>query len=92
MTISLATIVMRSADVHPIELDEELAIASIEDGNYYTLKGSARQIWELTEVPCSVADLCTRLETKYHASSGRIEEDVIAFVNKLAKEKLIEIS
>lgn len=88
-TITLATLITRSKDILATELDGELVLMSIEQGNYYGLKGTARRIWELAETPCSVGDVCTRLETEYNAPSGCIEVDVIAFVSHLAAESLM---
>ena len=92
ITMTPTTLITRSRDLLATELDGELALLSIEQGNYYGLKGTARRIWDLTETPCSVGDLCTRLATEYNAPSGRLEADVMAFLSELAAETLVRVS
>jgi len=90
--ITAETRIARAPDVLPAEIDGELLLMSIEDGQYVGLKGTARQIWDLVDPPCTFAALCDTLSARYRAEPGRIDADARAFVGRLAKQKLLHLS
>ncbi len=71
------------------EVDGELVLMSLERGNYYGLKTTARRIWELLETPTTLAQLCEQLAQEYEAAPGQIEGDVAAFVGQLLERQLL---
>ena len=64
----------------------------VDQGSYFSLKGTAGHIWRLLDEPHSFGDLCDRLRTHYRAPPGRIEADVTDFVTNLAERKLLTLS
>jgi len=64
----------------------------VDQGLYFSLKGTARHIWNLLDQPHSYGELCDRLRAHYRAPPGRIEADVTDFVTNLAERKLLTLS
>ena len=91
-SITVHTRIARAPDILPAEIDGELLLMSIEEGRYVGLAGTARQIWDLIEPPCTFGALCDGLRERYSATPGRIDADALTFVGKLAKQKLIILS
>jgi hypothetical protein len=90
--ISPLTGLSRVPEILSSELDGELLLMSIEEGKYFALKGTARHVWDLVEKTCSFGDLCDQLGARYSASPGKIESDLMVFVNKLIEQKLFVVS
>jgi hypothetical protein len=65
------------------ELDRELVFLSIENGKYYSLKGTARRIWELLAVPTQMSGLIDTLSKEYGLDPERCAVETIPFLEKL---------
>ncbi|CAA7615404.1 conserved hypothetical protein [Candidatus Terasakiella magnetica] len=76
---------------HPLsaDVDDETVLMSIEQGNYYGLGSTARDIWSRLERPIRIGDLCAGLAAEYDVPPALIEADTLAFIRRLAEEKLI---
>ena len=90
--ITAHTRISRGPDILPAEIDGELLLMDIDGGDYIGLKGTARQIWDLVEVPREFAQLCALLQDRYRAPPGRIDADVKAFVGRLAARNLVVLT
>jgi hypothetical protein len=89
--ITAETIIGRSREVVCSDIDGEVVMMSIGKGNYYGLDLIASRIWVLTGKPVKVADLIGVLTEEYEVTREDCEKDVLAFLNDLLSEKLIEI-
>jgi len=63
----------------------------MQTNNYLALDAIARRIWESLENPITVGDLCTQLSREFRAEPGKIESDVLAFLDELQSEKLLNV-
>jgi hypothetical protein len=90
--ISASTRLSRASDFLPAELDGELLLMDIDQGKYFGFKGTARRVWDLVDPPCNFGELCDHLRAQYRATPGRIESDVMVFVDKLVQQKLLILS
>jgi hypothetical protein len=89
--ISLASTVSRSEDHLSAEIDNEAVLMSIEQGNYYGLDAIGTDIWRRLDGQVVVADLCAALGEEYDADADTIKRDVLALLERLIAEGLIEI-
>lgn len=64
---------------------------SLTSGVYYSVNHVGASIWELLQTPRTVSDIRDALLMAYAVDRQRCEEDLIAFLLKLAAEGLIEI-
>lgn len=89
--IRLTSVVAQSREPIATQIDGEVVMVSVEQGNYYGLDVIGSRIWELLEQPCSVATLCDRLQQEFTVDRLTCEQDVLEFLAKLAAEKLIRV-
>jgi hypothetical protein len=89
--ITEETIISRSREVVASDIDGEVVMMSIEKGKYYGMDLIASRIWELMEKPIKIADLIGLLLEEYEVTPEDCEKDVLALLNDLLAEKLIEI-
>lgn len=89
--ITLCSTICRSENQLSAAIDDELVLMSVEKGNYYGLDAIGTDIWQRLEGPVMVADLCTALGKDYVADAETIRRDVLALLERLMAEGLIEI-
>lgn len=90
--MNLNSMVKQGDDPLSAEVDGELIMMSIEQGNYYGLGETGSRIWKLMETPIRVSDLCATLCQEYDVAPSVCEADTLDFLEKLAEQGLIEAS
>lgn len=91
MPIQLQSTVKRSPEPVSSEIDDELVILSIERGRYYGTELVGQRIWQLLAAPIRVDCLCDTLMTEFEVERGLCEQEVLAFLDQLWQEGLIEV-
>lgn len=86
----METIVVRSDAVLDAQVADETVLMSVENGSYYTLTATSRDIWERLRQPICVRDLCDALVEAYQAPTETVEADTLAFLNYLVAQRMIE--
>lgn len=71
-------------------IDGETIVIHLETGTYYSLAGSAAEIWQLLADGASAGDVVQRLTASYTAAPGVIEETTGKLVRELCAEELLE--
>lgn len=87
--ISNTSTVKRLDDLVGCDIDEEIIIMSIENGEYYNFNIVASTIWRILETPQKVTDIVKQLTAKYEITEQDCETSVITFLRKLKKEGLV---
>lgn len=90
-TVSLTSVLSRSADLVWSEIDGEVSMLHIESGRYFGLRSTGVAIWRHLEHPIPVETLCDRLVTEYRVDRARCEQDVLQFTRQLVAEGLLTI-
>jgi len=72
-------------------LGEESAILNLKNSVYYGLDPVGARVWTLLQQPRSVAELRDTLLTEYEVESGRCEQDLLALLETMRSEGLIEV-
>jgi len=90
--ILLTSTICRSENSLAAEIDNELVLMSVENGNYYGLDSIGTDIWQRLEAPQQVSTLCEALSKEYEADNDTIQRDVLELLKKLSAENLINIS
>ncbi|MBT2709460.1 lasso peptide biosynthesis PqqD family chaperone [Pseudomonas sp. ISL-84] len=72
-------------------MGEEKVMLSINNGKYYNLGEMGGEIWELMQEPIQVKQIVSILMSNYEVDQLECEEQVIAFINMLLDEELIEV-
>jgi hypothetical protein len=89
--ITISSIVKRSTGLVSSNLDGELVMMSIENGEYYGLDAVGTRIWELIEKPISIERLIHILTEEFDITPGQCESDVMEFLQSLNDKYLIII-
>ena len=89
--ISLKTIVVASKENVSCALGDEAAILHMRSGVYYGLDPVGARIWKLLDQPKSVEDLQAVILDEYEVEPGICESDLLALLEKLRTEGVIEI-
>lgn len=90
MEFALDTTVARAPGLMSTEIDDDLVILSMSSNKYVTLDSVGRRIWELLAEPITVSALVRELEGSFNASDGQIRADVLAFLQDISADNLIE--
>lgn len=90
-TFSQQDIVQRNPDLLSSQIDGEIIMMNMHDGNYYGLNEIASRIWELIEKPIVYSDLIKALLAEFDVTEEACSNDVSTFLAQLAEKKLIVI-
>jgi hypothetical protein len=90
-TISLASVVVKSPDQVSTNLGNETVILGLTSEEYYSLKEVGARIWEIIEEPKTVRQILETLLNEYAVEPERCERDLLAILQELANEGLVEI-
>jgi len=90
-TLTLSSVVRCSDRQLAAEVDGEVVMVSVERGRYYGLDDIGSEIWRRIAAPVRVGALCSALASEYDADPASIERDVLALLERLAAEGLIEV-
>lgn len=90
-TISLASVVVRSPDQVSTNLGHETVILGLASEEYYSLKEVGARIWEIIEAPKTVWQILETLLNEYAVEPERCERDLLALLQEMADEGLVEI-
>lgn len=84
MMIQLGTSIARNESILFSDLDDELLMMSIDNGEYYSVDAIGARIWSLLEEPTPVATLCNMLTNEFEVALATCQEDVLSFLNEMA--------
>jgi len=91
VNLSLQSVVVAAKDQVSCDLGGEVAILSIRNGVYYGLDPVGAQIWNLLQKPLRVAEIREAVVQEYEVEPERCGRDLIALLEKLLVEGLIEV-
>jgi hypothetical protein len=89
--LSGQSIVVAAKDQVSCDLGGEAAILNIKSGVYYGLDPIGAQVWNLIQKPHRVAEVREAVVRDYDVEPERCERDVIALLESLLAEGLIEV-
>jgi hypothetical protein len=89
-TVSGHSTVVAARDQVSSDLGKEVAILDLKAGVYYGLDAVAARIWNLIQEPRTVNEIRDILLEEYEVEPERCERDLLALLERLAAEGLIE--
>jgi hypothetical protein len=87
-----STIISRSPSVLTAEVDGEVVMMSIEQGQYFGLDDIGSDIWKRIEPPCSFAALIDGLAVDYEADRATILTDVHSLLLRMAEQDVVRLA
>ncbi len=88
--LTLNTSLTRDPDLVCAEMDGDLVMMSIENGEYYGIGGVGTRIWELLDQPTTIQQLVETIKTEFDIQEDRCRDDVLSFSEKLFELGLIK--
>lgn len=89
--ISTQSIVTVAKDKLSADLADEAVILDVQSGAYYGLDEVGALIWALIQEPKAVDEVCQVLLQQYDVEADSCERDLVAFLQELADQGLIEV-
>lgn len=71
-------------------VDGEVIIIDMDEGNYFSMRGTSAVIWELITNNLSHSGIISALTSASHASNEDISKSVGAFMAQLVGEKILQ--
>ena len=90
--IADTTIISRSPAVLTAEVDGEVVMMSIKQGQYFGLDDIGSDIWKRIDPPCTFADLIDRLTADYDADREKIAADVRTLLESMAAQDVVRLA
>jgi hypothetical protein len=87
-----STIISRSPSVLTAQVDGEVVMMSIEQGQYFGLDDIGSDIWKRIEPPCSFAALIDGLTVDYEADRATILADVHNLLLRMAEQDVVRLT
>ncbi len=89
--VTTNSIVVVSKDQVSSDLAGEIAILNLKAGAYYGLDDVGARVWNLIQKPKRVSEVRDAILEEYEVEPDRCEQDLLALLEKMAAEELIEI-
>jgi hypothetical protein len=90
-SIQASSIVVVAKEQVSCPLGEESAILNLKNSVYYGLDSVGARVWTLLQRPRSVGELRDTLLSEYEVEAGRCEQDLLALLESMRREGLIEV-
>jgi hypothetical protein len=74
------------------ELEGEAVVLNLETESYYGLDDVGTRVWRVLAERGTVGGALEALEAEYEVEPGRLRQDVLALVGRLADHGLVELS
>lgn len=91
MKITEKTVVTRNTLLKPVDIGGQLGMLSAETGKYIVLNEVGARIWDFAAEPLSAGDIIARLTEEFDISPDDCREQVLPYLEKLEKERLLSI-
>lgn len=91
-TVTLDSVVRFREEVLFRELDGEAVLLELDSGRYFGLDEVGTRIWSLLSEDGRARPVLGHLVKEFEAASDRLESDLLAFLEELADERLIDVS
>ena len=82
---------VRKADVVSTEMDDELVMMNITQGVYFGMNAVGKEIWKLLDQPRDEQEVVDLLLEKFDVDETTCRSEAAAFIQLLAKNKLVDI-
>jgi len=84
--------VKKKSGVIAREADQKIIILDPKEGSVYTLNDTAAYIWKFLHKKRSVSEILKKIADDFEVPESKIRKDVINFIQKGIKNKLLQKS
>ena len=90
--VSDRSTVVASSNQVSSDLGGEIAILDLKGGKYYGLDEVGARVWALIQKPAVVSEVQAAIAEEYDVEPALAHRDVLALLQRLAEEELIEVT
>jgi hypothetical protein len=90
--VKITSTVAHARDLVGTTVGGQVALMSIEHGEYYGLNPVGSRIWELLVQPRTVAALCDQLVSEFEVERSQCEQQVMELLQKLTDANLVTVT
>lgn len=83
------TPLIRDPDLVAADMDGDLVMMSIDNGEYYGVGGVGPRIWELLESPRTVEQITAAIVEEFEVEADTCREDMLGFIRQLLDMGLV---
>jgi hypothetical protein len=91
MSLTSNSIVKRNSGLMSTRIDKDIFVLNLLRDNYIGLDETGQRVWDLIEIPVTVDRLCLQLTREYRGDRQQMSADLIAFLDELNTEGLLEV-
>ncbi len=91
MPLTFDSVVKRNAGLMSTQLGDDMIVLNPLRDNYIGLDEIGGRVWALLAAPIKVDQLCRQVARQYQGDRQQIPADLIAFLNELDGEGLLEV-
>ena len=89
-TLNHDTLIVRHPDLVAAEMDGDLVMMSVEQGEYYGVGGVGPRVWELLEEPVSIDGITVTICSEFDVEEDRCREDMALFIHQMFEMGLVQ--
>ena len=89
--INLDTVLVRNNSIDVSELDGEIVMMDVDKGYYFMINLVGSKIWTIIEQPTPVKSIVEKLLSTYKIDMDSCKDSVVAFLESLYDENLIQV-
>lgn len=83
------TLVQRNPKLIANQMDGEIVMMSIDNGEYYGLDEVGSRIWDLMQEPVSISKLVDQLISEFDVTPDECLQDILSFLDELLNRDLV---
>ena len=87
--VTSTTLITRNPNLVAADIDGDLVMMSIEQGEYFGITGVGSRVWELLAAPTTVADITRVICAEYAVEEATCQSDMQTFVEELIQLGLV---
>lgn len=87
--MSATTTYVRRSDLHAVDMDGEIVMMGVDQGQYFGLRDVAASLWRALAEPCTVDELVAAVVAEYDVAPEQCRPDVESFVAHLVEQSLV---
>ena len=87
-----STVIKLSEEVIAQELDGEMVLLDLRNGEYFGINSTGSQIWQDISQGTTLIDIAASLSQSFKLEQEMAAADVVSFVRRLAEMGLVEIN
>ena len=89
--ISGSSRIVVSKEQTSCEMDEDVVVLNLKDGEYYELNPVAARVWSIIQEPTAMEDIMSIILDEYAVGKKELEQDLYDLVHELSAKKLVDI-